>query len=100
MAILPLNKRVIYALVDPRDGVVRYVGVTNNPQNRFQDHIGRKTRRGPRKKALWLESLAKENLKPIFVFLDAVPHEVAETKEIWWIQHFSTISELYNYKKK
>lgn len=29
----------VYELVDPRTGAVVYVGITNNPNQRFQAHL-------------------------------------------------------------
>lgn len=97
--ILPLGNRVIYALVDPRDGVVRYVGVTDNPQLRLREHLQRK-RKSSVKLAIWLEDLAKVKLVPCFVFLDSIKTDTSYRVESEWIAHFEAISPLYNHKKR
>lgn len=38
-----MGKAHVYTLADPRTGEVRYVGVTTNPQQRFQFHMGAKS---------------------------------------------------------
>jgi predicted GIY-YIG superfamily endonuclease len=97
--ILPLGSRVVYALVDPRDGVVRYVGVTDNPQHRLNEHIGR-TRKRSVKLGEWLAELQREKLLPHFVFLDSVKSADSIKAEAKWIAHFQRLSPLFNHKKK
>lgn len=98
--ILPLNRRVIYALVDPRDGVVRYVGVTDKPSVRYKDHLRDKR---TSRKAQWVQELAAENLVPTFVFIDSSPFEESLECERKWMKHFSKLGELFDgrdYKKE
>lgn len=97
MGILPLNKCVIYALVDPRDGCVRYVGATSEPSARLKEHMRHK---GTSSRDEWIRDLVKEKFKPVFVFLDSVQAEKAHEAELEWIAHFGAISELHNYKSK
>lgn len=55
------RKFVIYVLVDPRDGKIRYVGSSINPHVRFSNHL-RATEN--RRKSLWLLRLKRAGFTP------------------------------------
>lgn len=95
--ILPLDHRIIYGLCDSRDGTIRYVGVTNNPRYRLAEHLRMPEKEGMQKNA-WIKSLLDVGLTPVFVFLDSVKDDVAAVEEYKWIEHFQSLSPLYNYK--
>lgn len=97
--VLPLNYRVIYGLLDTRDGTIRYVGVTKNPQYRLSEHLRMPVKEGAQKNA-WIKGLLEAGLTPAFVFLDSVKEEVAAEREYFWVEHFQSLSPLYNYKLK
>lgn len=80
---------LIYALVDPRDNSIRYVGRTNNPQNCYRNHINGIYVDSPTKH-LWIQELKKCNLLPRMEILEGVEGslEDAHTRESAWIQHF------------
>lgn len=60
----------IYALVDPRNNQIRYIGKTTNPKNRLSGHITEcKKDNVNHYRAMWIKSLLKENLKPSIKFL-------------------------------
>lgn len=64
----------IYALLDPRDNEVRYIGKTTNPNNRLSGHITEcKKEQSTHYRAKWVKSLLKENLKPLIKFLKICP---------------------------
>lgn len=98
MSILPLGFSVIYALVDPCTGLVRYVGNTINPDKRFREHIYRH-RKTPKMQS-WIQELAAKNMTPIFVFLDSIKTETAMEIEKEWINHFNELSPLLNFQLK
>ncbi|MFP5210845.1 MAG: GIY-YIG nuclease family protein [Acidobacteriota bacterium] len=60
----------IYALIDPRDHIVRYVGQTENIMSRFQSHC---TGNAPATKT-WVRELLSEGHVPILVVLETVEH--------------------------
>lgn len=97
--ILGLGSRVIYGLVDPRDGIIRYIGVTKNPAYRLAEHMRMPHKEGLHKNQ-WIAELISKGLSPIFVFLDAVKEEQAKETEFKWITHFSTLGVLFNHKIK
>lgn len=65
--------RFVYALVDPRDSRIRYVGCSWNPQKRLFSHIADANRhRSPADgspKVEWLHDLIQNDLRPIVVKL-------------------------------
>lgn len=77
----------IYALVDPRDNTIRYVGLTDNVYRRFKEHI---TCDGcnPRKDA-WIVELELHQVVVIMRSLEYVNTiEEARESENYWIRHY------------
>ena len=76
----------IYTLRDPRDGKIRYVGITTQPvRKRLTSHL-RTARSGARwHSARWLAQLLKENLQPQIEVLEKTGNA---NREIFWIAHF------------
>jgi hypothetical protein len=97
--ILSLNSRVVYALVDSRDGLVRYVGHTKNPASRLSEHLRMPVKEGAHKNN-WIKDLLDNNLYPVFVFLESVKEEESSACEQKWIEHFSKLGVLFNHKIK
>ena len=60
----------IYGLVDPRDGLFRYVGKANDVQKRLEGHLADKKTTRKRK---WLKQLSEMGLSPSVVILAKVP---------------------------
>jgi hypothetical protein len=77
---------VVYALVDPRDLAVRYIGVTTSLKRRFAQHLhSRPTETvGPKVRA-WLSDLAEHDLLPIPVKLEDVNGKTRHAREGQWI---------------
>ena len=64
-----LNKKVwIYLLKDPRNGLPKYVGKSNNPKKRLKEHIC-DSKFEHTKKGNWIKKLIKLNLTPIIEIL-------------------------------
>jgi len=61
----------IYALLDPRDNSVRYIGKTINPKDRLRQHLYCKKEHNYR--SIWINSLIKKNLKPLMKILKICP---------------------------
>lgn len=76
----------IYTLSDPRTGEVRYVGRTNQPKIRFNNHLY--SDRGANHKWAWIKSLKSENLKPVMEIIESVPAAKAIESEKIWIESF------------
>lgn len=66
----------IYLLIDPRDKSVRYVGKTSNPRYRLSGHITEcKKEEVLHRRAKWIRTLLRENLKPEIKFIKICPLE-------------------------
>lgn len=77
----------IYALIDPRDNVVRYVGITNNIYERFKQHI-RCDGTNARKDA-WIRDLRDQQFMVYMHALERVEtYEQALDREMFWIRHY------------
>ncbi len=99
MGVLPIGRRVIYALSDPRDGLVFYVGVTDNPSYRLKEHL-RMPKKDGRIKNEKVKDILDSGFSPVFVFLDTASDADSLATELKWIVHFNKISPLVNYKNK
>jgi hypothetical protein len=86
----------IYALVDPRDSRVRYVGKSINPAARLNGHC-HKTRNGLHGNSLfcrWIESLADLGLRPWLRLIMQVPSGLDPNDwERHWISTFRWVGE-------
>ena len=73
----------VYALIDPRDSLVHYVGLTGNvPTRRIVEHLQDRTG----VKAEWLAEMLDAAFMPTFVVLQtAADIEQATLREAWWI---------------
>lgn len=86
----------IYALADPKDGRIRYVGKTNQPYTRFKTHL-RGDVRPDHPKAKWLQSLKEQGLQPSLIILEEVADEDINACEQEWVRRFAvTGTELTN----
>lgn len=88
------GKVVIYALCDPRDGRVRYVGKTDNPERRLDHHIG--TRSGRCARGKWLRDLHAAGLRPVLVVLQDVEEAKWQHAERRWIRRMALRFTLVN----
>lgn len=80
----------IYTLADPRDpGLVRYVGVTNDPKRRLREHQNRAATGEDRTYCgNWKRSLLKDNVRPILVIIDQGTGDDWVGAEMKWVEHF------------
>ena len=63
---MAITRNLIYALVDPRDGQIRYVGKSTSGYRRPMEHLQpRRSHKGNTKNSNWVNSLLKKGLKPI-----------------------------------
>lgn len=80
------QKVQIYALIDPRNNQIRYVGKTiNTLQNRLREHIWiSRTERSKCRRAVWIKELFESNLKPEIVLLETVNENQWRKAEQKW----------------
>lgn len=101
MGIKGLDEICIYALVDPMQGIVRYIGQTAMPEQRYKQHLSRKGELGESERAKWIKTLRLSGRRPFMVLLDCVPKSEGPRAESRWIAHFLSIGvKLYNERIK
>ena len=76
----------IYGLVDPRDGLIHYVGQTNKGARRLIEHRNEHGRVNPQK-TQWLQELAGVGGQPIMTVLEQCDDDDADARELYWITH-------------
>ena len=78
----------VYALIDPRDESVRYVGSCNDIKSRIGGHLRNRDKFLPgNPKKLWMADLLASGLTPKVVILEEHRH-VEDGNEKWWIAYF------------
>ncbi len=75
----------IYALLDPRDNSIRYIGKTIHPWSRLISHIY-ESKTHDHYRARWIRNLSAKNLKPIFQVLKICPLEEFAVHESFFIK--------------
>jgi len=87
----------IYALIDPNNDKVRYIGKSKNPKKRFYSHIRDAKKRKKTKKQLWiLELIGKKTLpyiKIIAEHIDENEARIIEEKNV--IKHIKTVYNIH-----
>jgi hypothetical protein len=72
----------IYALVDPNTLECRYIGKSDNPWNRFKEHLKDKKFNY---KYCWIQSLIKRGQQPNYVILEQCNISIWKEREKDWI---------------
>lgn len=86
----------IYALIDPRDNAVRYVGRTVYPDLRLSQHLGKCTGKA---KQEWLAELKANGLTPRMEILEQAPYNNRKSIEKFWIVYHLVLGcSLTNYQ--
>lgn len=80
----------IYALCDPRDNRVRYIGKTNNLRRRYGQHLIEKTNTH---RTHWIQSLIEIGLAPHLIVIEEIaPEQDWEERERLWIARYRAMS--------
>lgn len=78
----------VYALVDPRNESIHYIGMSKNAWRRYAMHLLIPSKATPAKNA-WVEELRKLDLSPLLTILEVVEtEEETREREVHWIQHY------------
>ncbi len=86
----------IYALVDPRNGETRYIGLTNNVYSRFAQHL-QCDGSNPGKDAWMMELKAQSVMARLDTIETVEALAEARQREAYWIQnHLTRLSPLLN----
>lgn len=77
------GKTYIYGLQDPRDGQFYYIGKSDTPETRLQQHL--KDRTSNRDKVAWLDGLKVAGLEPELIILEKTDMQKWGEAERRWI---------------
>lgn len=81
----------IYALKDPRNNEVKYIGKTKNLEQRLKAHLGCRLRS---KKTSWIKSLKSLGLEPVMEIVEMT--ENPNEREVFWIDFYNKKTPLLN----
>lgn len=89
---LPPGSVVIYALLEPFTGTIRYIGATSRwPFERYMEHLQAAVGVGrPTCTTAWVQELMARGLTPEMRLLEAVEEALAGEREGWHIQQHRT----------
>lgn len=82
----------IYGLCDPRTGVVRYVGKSNNTKRRLRSHLWNSARPNT-PLALWINGLKENGEVPIVKILERCREEDWPEREIAFIAKYRALKD-------
>ena len=77
----------IYVLEDPNTEQIRYVGKSNDPEKRLDNHLN-PAKKHTTHKWNWLKKLKKNGQKPNLKIIDKVPIKEWQFWERYWIEQF------------
>lgn len=75
----------IYALLEPDTNDVRYIGKSDNPKRRFQNHL---TDKRKNHRTSWIKSLKNKGQEPLLIILEEVAFEIWQIRERHWISFY------------
>ena len=79
----------IYALKDPFNFTIRYVGKTIHPKSRLSDHISEcRNIKVQHRRARWIRTLLKKDIRPIFECIKICPLSDYEYHESFYIKKY------------
>ncbi len=86
----------IYALVDPRDQSIRYIGMSYNADHRYRQHIN--CNGNNLRKNAWIQELETQNLRPVLFLLEVVQGKLQTLeREQHWIEYYGHNNDLLNF---
>lgn len=80
----------IYALTDPDNNEVRYIGKTDNLKRRYEIHIANVTGDDTYRKR-WITKLKEQGKKPRLEIIETVSQETWQEREKYWIEHYKSM---------
>lgn len=90
----------IYVLVCPLDGLIKYVGKSNNPEKRLKDHM-LDFRCMDLNKAMWIRQLRSKKMRPEMVIVDEIESFEWKYWESWWCSYMKSLGyKLFNSRSR
>ena len=87
------SKTFIYALVDPRDLLIKYIGKADDPYDRLYKHMTPFALKTKTRKNSWLKSLKDKKLKPIVEIIDTIDN----TEWGFWERHYISLYKSWGF---
>lgn len=81
----------IYTISDPISGLVKYVGKTKCPKERFRKHL---SERNNTYKSKWITGLRNAGLEPVFEIIDECEESEWQIKERFYIRFYKSIGAI------
>ena len=83
----------IYALLDPSNNKIRYIGQTNNLKRRLNEHIynSKKNNKNDHK-SNWIKSLLSNDLEPQILLIEECSLDTSNEREIYWINQYDDLT--------
>ena len=81
-----INECVVYTITDPRDLMIKYVGITTNPKNRFCKHNSYKQGKEGILKRNWILKIKSLGLNPIIDIIDEGDIDYCQKAETGYIK--------------
>ena len=78
----------IYALIDPRNNRVRYIGKSDDLEDRVYEHFKPSKLKLNDRKAAWLRLLLSMDMKPEVKVLEELTHKQWKSSERYWINFY------------
>lgn len=75
----------IYALLDPRDNKIKYIGKSKDPKTRFRKHL---TQKGNTFKHKWISFLLDNSMTPILNIIEKCSESIIDEREKYWIAKY------------
>jgi len=85
-----MKTKFIYCLICPKTNILKYIGKSKDPIERFRKHLSKNSLVDITKKNNWLVSLLRENLIPIMEIIDEVPENEIDYCEKFYIELFKS----------
>lgn len=86
------NKVYIYALLD-ENNVIRYIGKSINPKQRYSSHISRSKERKTHTNC-WIYGLLQRGVKPSMQIIEECTEDNWIEREQYWIKQFDNLTNL------
>jgi hypothetical protein len=84
---IPNQEFFVYSLCDPRTNSVRYIGVTSQPELRYEHHV-QDTGKSTTLNRKWLRELKEIGIKPIMTIIEECSRSEKCSRERFWIAYY------------
>lgn len=81
------DEHAIYALIDPKDNSIHYIGMSRNATKRYRQHVACSGTN--LLKNMWVTDLLREGMRPVLTIIETVDGiQTARNRETFWINHY------------